>query len=77
MGKKKKGRKDPGRTPMPEQEPEARVKNFLEVPRGYTPELAEREARLAAEEERLRRERQLQAEREKLAAERAAAAEIE
>ncbi len=44
MGKKKKVRKDPGRTPMPEQAPGARVKNFLEVPLGYTPGQAQKEA---------------------------------
>ena len=32
------------RSPMPEQTPEARSKNFLEVPLGYTPELAQTEA---------------------------------
>ena len=32
------------RTPMPEQDPAVRVKNFLEVPTGYTPELARQEA---------------------------------
>ena len=32
------------RTPMPEQKPEDRVKNFDEVPFGYTPELAMKEA---------------------------------
>ena len=40
--KKKKPR--PPRQKMPEQAPEERVKNFLEVPFGYTPELAESEA---------------------------------
>jgi glutamate synthase (NADPH) small chain len=34
----------PPRQKMPEQLPEDRVKNFLEVPLGYTPELAELEA---------------------------------
>lgn len=32
------------RVPMPEQEPAVRAKNFLEVPLGYTPEMAEEEA---------------------------------
>jgi len=32
------------RVPMPEQPPEARSKNFLEVPLGYTPEMAQAEA---------------------------------
>lgn len=32
------------RTPMPEQEPAARIKNFDEVPIGYTPEQARQEA---------------------------------
>jgi len=39
---KKQRRKD--RVPMPEQDPKARAKNFLEVPLGYTPEMAEEEA---------------------------------
>ncbi len=34
----------PEKTKMPEQEPEVRNKNFLEVAKGYTPELARREA---------------------------------
>ncbi len=34
----------PEKTKMPEQEPEVRNKNFLEVAKGYTPELAKREA---------------------------------
>jgi glutamate synthase (NADPH/NADH) small chain len=33
------------RQPMPEQDPKERVKNFYEVPYGYTPELAMEEAR--------------------------------
>lgn len=33
-----------GRTPMPEQAAEVRAKNFLEVPLGYTPEMAQQEA---------------------------------
>ena len=32
------------RAAMPEQEPEVRARNFLEVPTGYTPEMAQREA---------------------------------
>jgi glutamate synthase (NADPH) small chain len=32
------------RTAMPEQDPKERIKNFREVPHGYTPELARREA---------------------------------
>ncbi|MCL2622614.1 MAG: FAD-dependent oxidoreductase, partial [Planctomycetaceae bacterium] len=32
------------RTPMPEQEPKVRAKNFAEVPLGYTPEMAVTEA---------------------------------
>ncbi|MDR1492692.1 MAG: NADPH-dependent glutamate synthase [Planctomycetaceae bacterium] len=34
----------PGRTPMPEQPPKIRARNFLEVPLGYTPEMARQEA---------------------------------
>ena len=34
----------PGRTPMPEQDPKVRARNFLEVPLGYTPEMAQTEA---------------------------------
>lgn len=34
----------PGRTPMPEQDPKVRARNFLEVPLGYTEEMARREA---------------------------------
>ena len=33
-----------GRTAMPEQDPKVRSRNFLEVPLGYTPELARQEA---------------------------------
>ena len=33
-----------GRTPMPEQDPKVRARNFKEVPTGYTPEMARREA---------------------------------
>ncbi|MDR2762169.1 MAG: NADPH-dependent glutamate synthase [Planctomycetaceae bacterium] len=33
-----------GRTPMPEQNPKVRARNFLEVPLGYTPEMAKTEA---------------------------------
>ncbi len=33
-----------GRTAMPEQDPKIRARNFLEVPLGYTPELAQKEA---------------------------------
>jgi len=45
-GKPAKGGKKPRppRQDMPEQAPEERVKNFLEVPYGYTPELAALEA---------------------------------
>ena len=32
------------RVPMPEQPPKVRSQNFLEVPLGYTPEMAQREA---------------------------------
>jgi glutamate synthase (NADPH/NADH) small chain len=32
------------RVPMPEQPPEVRSQNFLEVPLGYTPEMAKTEA---------------------------------
>jgi len=32
------------KTPMPEQDPKVRVRNFTEVPLGYTPEMAQREA---------------------------------
>ncbi len=35
---------NPNRTPMPEQSPAERVKNFNEVPLGYTPEMAMTEA---------------------------------
>jgi glutamate synthase (NADPH/NADH) small chain len=41
--KMKLGNKIP-RTPMPEQDPKERVRNFKEVPFGYTPELAQNEA---------------------------------
>ncbi len=41
--KNKLGNKIP-RTPMPEQEPKVRARNFKEVPFGYTPELAQTEA---------------------------------
>ncbi len=41
--KKKLGNKLP-RTPMPEQDPKVRARNFKEVPLGYTPELAQTEA---------------------------------
>ena len=41
--KMKLGNKIP-RTPMPEQDPKERVRNFKEVPFGYTPELAQQEA---------------------------------
>ena len=41
--KSKLGNKIP-RTPMPEQDPKERIKNFKEVPYGYTPELAIKEA---------------------------------
>ncbi len=40
--KEKKQKK--GRLPMPEQEPKVRARNFLEVPTGYTPEMAREEA---------------------------------
>jgi len=33
------------RVPMPEQEPAVRARNFLEVPTGYTPEMARQEAK--------------------------------
>ena len=33
-----------GRVPMPEQDPKVRARNFLEVPLGYTPEMAREEA---------------------------------
>jgi len=42
--KKEKKEKIP-RQPMPEQDPKKRSKNFDEVPYGYTPELAQKEAR--------------------------------
>ena len=32
------------KTAMPEQDPKVRVNNFKEVPLGYTPEMAQREA---------------------------------
>lgn len=40
--KEKKPKK--GRVPMPEQDPKERARNFLEVPLGYTPEMAREEA---------------------------------
>ena len=43
MAEKEKREKIP-RQPMPEQDPKARSRNFDEVPYGYTPELAQREA---------------------------------
>jgi glutamate synthase (NADPH/NADH) small chain len=43
QGKKDKKEKIP-RQPMPEQNPKERSKNFKEVPYGYTPELAQKEA---------------------------------
>ena len=33
-----------GRTPMPEQDPKVRARNFKEVPLGFTPDMAMREA---------------------------------
>ncbi|MFV0438872.1 MAG: NADPH-dependent glutamate synthase [Desulfopila sp.] len=33
-----------GRMPMPEQDPKVRARNFLEVPTGYTPKMAQEEA---------------------------------
>lgn len=46
MEDKDKGKKSkPGRTPMREQDPSARVGNFYEVPYGYTPEEAVEEAK--------------------------------
>jgi glutamate synthase (NADPH/NADH) small chain len=44
MSEKKKKSKAPGRIPMPEQDPDLRRRNFLEVPTGYTPEMAMAEA---------------------------------
>ncbi len=44
MAEKEKREKIP-RQPMPEQDPKERGKNFNEVPYGYTPELAQREAK--------------------------------
>ena len=43
--KKKKKKVIKTKTPMPEQEPAVRIKNFQEVPHGYTPELAQKEAK--------------------------------
>ncbi len=40
--KEKKQKK--GKLPMPEQDPKVRARNFLEVPTGYTPEMAREEA---------------------------------
>jgi glutamate synthase (NADPH/NADH) small chain len=40
--KEKKQKK--GRVRMPEQEPKVRARNFIEVPTGYTPEMAKEEA---------------------------------
>lgn len=40
----KSGRERVGRTPMPEQDPKVRAHNFKEVPLGFTPEMARREA---------------------------------
>ncbi len=36
--------KQPGRVPMPEQDPQIRAHNFLEVPTGYTAKMAQEEA---------------------------------
>jgi glutamate synthase (NADPH) small chain len=44
MSEKKKKSKAPGRIAMPEQDAEVRRRNFLEVPTGYTPEMAMAEA---------------------------------
>ncbi len=44
MADKPKKKKDQGRIPMPEQDPKVRAKNFLEVPTGYTMEMAQKEA---------------------------------
>ncbi len=44
MARKRRGKPTPKKTPMPERPPEERVKDFLEVPLGYTPELAQQEA---------------------------------
>jgi len=44
MPAKKAKKAIPPRVPMPEQPPEQRIKNFEEVPYGYTPEQAQREA---------------------------------
>jgi len=41
---KKKKKLSPTRTPMPEQDPAERVRNFYEVPLGYTAEQAMEEA---------------------------------
>ena len=43
----KKEKKKVPRQKMPEQEPKVRARNFDEVPLGYTPELAQLEARVA------------------------------
>ena len=43
MAEKVAKKKNP-RIPMPEQEPHIRAKNFLEVPTGYTPKMAQEEA---------------------------------
>ena len=48
IDKPKKKKKKPiqkTRTPMPEQDPKVRAKNFDEVPLGYSPEQARKEGR--------------------------------
>ena len=43
--KKKVKKEKIARAAMPEQEPAVRARNFLEVPTGYTPEMAKQEAK--------------------------------
>jgi len=44
MAEKATKNKTKNRTPMPEQDPKVRARNFLEVPTGYTPKMAQEEA---------------------------------
>lgn len=44
MAEKAVNKEKKGRIPMPEQDPKVRARNFLEVPTGYTPKMAQEEA---------------------------------
>ena len=72
MGKKKAKPRKP-RVPMSEQDPAERIKNFDEVPHGYSPEQAEAEAERQKREDAIRlaqeRAEREAAERERLEAE--------